>query len=124
MCRADAILATNTSSLDVTAIARATRHPERVIGLHFFSPAHLMRLLEIVRPADVSPAVLATAHDLGRTLGKIGVVVGVCDGFVGNRMLYAYRQQANFLLEEGATPAQIDKALTDFGFQMGPYQMT
>ncbi len=123
VCRPDAILATNTSSLDVTRIARATARPERVVGMHFFSPAHVMRLVEIVRPEGIAPTTLATTVALARTLGKIGVVVGVCDGFVGNRMLYAYRRQADFLLEEGALPAQIDRVLTEFGLPMGPYQM-
>ncbi len=123
VCRADAVLATNTSSLDVNEIARQSRHPERVIGLHFFSPAHVMRLVEVVRPDQVSLPVLATSLEVVRTIGKLGVVVGVCDGFVGNRMLFAYRQQANFLLEEGATPAQVDRAITTFGLPMGPYQM-
>jgi 3-hydroxyacyl-CoA dehydrogenase len=122
VCRADAILATNTSSLDVTAIARGTRRPERVMGMHFFSPAHVMRLLEIVRPDGVGRETLATTVALARTLGKVGVVVGVCDGFVGNRMLYAYRRQTDFLLEDGALPAQVDRALTSFGLPMGPYQ--
>ncbi|MFN8060443.1 MAG: 3-hydroxyacyl-CoA dehydrogenase NAD-binding domain-containing protein [Vicinamibacterales bacterium] len=123
VCRPDAILATNTSSLDVAALARGTAHPGRVIGMHFFSPAHVMRLVEIVRPDTVDRPVLVATRCLARTLGKIGVVVGVCDGFVGNRMLFAYRQQANFLLEEGAAPEQIDRALTAFGLPMGPYQM-
>jgi 3-hydroxyacyl-CoA dehydrogenase len=122
-CRPDAILATNTSSLDVAALARGTTRPERVVGMHFFSPAHVMKLVEIVRPAGVSPATLATVVGLASRLGKIGVVVGVCDGFVGNRMLYAYRRQADFLLEDGATPEQVDRALTEFGLPMGPYQM-
>src|SRR5262245_7551617 len=123
VCREDAILATNTSSLDVTRIARSSKRPERVVGMHFFSPAHVMRLVEVVRPDGVAPRTLATTVDLARRLGKIGVVVGVCDGFVGNRMLYAYRRQTDFLLEDGALPAQVDKALTDFGLPMGPYQM-
>jgi 3-hydroxyacyl-CoA dehydrogenase len=123
VCREDAILATNTSSLDVTRIARGTQRPERVVGMHFFSPAHVMRLVEVVRPDDVAPTTLATTVELAGRLGKIGVVVGVCDGFVGNRMLYAYRRQTDFLLEDGALPAQVDRALTAFGLPMGPYQM-
>jgi 3-hydroxyacyl-CoA dehydrogenase len=123
VCRADAILATNTSSLDVAALAGGTRRPERVLGMHFFSPAHVMRLLEIVRPEGVSAEALATVMAVAKTLGKIGVVVGVCDGFVGNRMLYAYRRQTDFLLEDGALPAQVDRALISFGLPMGPYQM-
>jgi 3-hydroxyacyl-CoA dehydrogenase len=123
VCRADAILATNTSSLDVAALAGGTRRPERVLGMHFFSPAHVMRLLEIVRPEGAAPEALATAMAVAKTLGKIGVVVGVCDGFVGNRMLYTYRRQTDFLLEDGALPAEVDRALTSFGLPMGPYQM-
>ena len=122
VCRPDAILATNTSSLDVGALAAATPHPERVVGLHFFSPAHVMRLVEVVRPPAVADDVLATAMALVRRLGKIGVVVGVCDGFAGNRMLYAYRRQAEFLLEEGALPDHVDRALQDFGMAMGPFR--
>jgi 3-hydroxyacyl-CoA dehydrogenase len=123
VCREDAILATNTSSLNVALLAHGTKRPERVVGMHFFSPAHVMRLVEVVRPRSVSPETLATTLELVRTLGKTGVVVGICDGFVGNRMLYAYRRQTDFLLEDGALPAQVDKALTDFGLPMGPYQM-
>ncbi len=122
ICRASAILATNTSSLDVNVIAAATRHPARVVGLHFFSPANIMKLVEIIRPASVSPDVLAASLDVVKRLGKIGVVVGVGEGFVGNRMLFAYRRQADFLLEEGALPDQVDRALRDFGMAMGPFQ--
>ena len=122
VCGDWAILATNTSSLDVNAIAEATRDPSRVLGLHFFSPANIMKLVEVVRPVAVSANVLASALDVVRRIGKIGVVVGVCDGFVGNRMLYAYKGQADFLLEEGALPHQIDRALRDFGMAMGPFQ--
>lgn len=122
VCSPAAILATNTSSLDVAVIAAASRHPERVIGMHFFSPANVMRLVEVVRPPAASASTVATTLALARSLGKIPVVVGVCDGFVGNRMLFAYRQQADFLLEEGALPEQVDRALTAFGMAMGPYQ--
>jgi 3-hydroxyacyl-CoA dehydrogenase len=122
VCREDAILATNTSSLDVEVIADATRHPERVLGMHFFSPANVMKLVEVVRPRGVAPSVLATALELVRRLDKVGVVAGVCDGFAANRMLFAFRRQADFLLEEGALPAQVDRALTDFGMPMGPFQ--
>ncbi len=122
VCRRDALLATNTSSLDVDEIAAATGSPERVLGIHFFSPAHVMRLVELVRPSSVAPSALATALQLVRRLGKIGVVVGVCDGFAANRMLFAFRRQADFLLEEGALPAQVDRALTAFGMSMGPYE--
>ena len=123
VCKSDAILATNTSTLDVNEIATATKRPERVIGTHFFSPANVMRLMENVRGAATSTETIATVMQLSKRLGKVGVLVGVCDGFVGNRMLYAYRRQADFLLEEGALPAQIDKALYDFGMPMGPFQM-
>ena len=123
VCKPDAILATNTSTLDVNSIAAATSRPEQVIGTHFFSPANVMKLMENVRGVRTSPETIATIMKLSKTLGKVGVLVGVCDGFVGNRMLYAYRRQADFLLEEGALPAQIDKAIHDFGLPMGPYQM-
>jgi 3-hydroxyacyl-CoA dehydrogenase len=121
LCRADALLATNTSTLDVDAIAAATPSPERVLGMHFFSPANVMRLLEIVRGAKTSPAAIAAAVELGKRLGKIPVVVGNCDGFVGNRMLLYYRRQAEFLLLAGATPERVDGALKRFGFAMGPF---
>ena len=123
VCSERAILATNTSSLDVDAIAEETKDPSRVLGLHFFSPANIMKLVEVVRPATVSANVLSSSLDVVKRVGKIGVVVGVCDGFVGNRMLYAYRRQADFLLEEGALPAQVDRALREFGMAMGPYQI-
>ena len=123
VCKPDAILATNTSTLDVNEIAASTSRPERVIGTHFFSPANVMKLMENVRGARTSVQTIATVMKLSKTLGKIGALVGVCDGFVGNRMLYAYRRQADFLLEEGALPAQVDKAIYDFGLPMGPYQM-
>lgn len=123
VCSEKAVLATNTSSLDVNVIAEATKDPSRVLGLHFFSPANIMKLVEVVRPAAVSGTVLSSSLDLVRRIGKIGVVVGVCDGFVGNRMLYAYRRQADFLLEEGALPHEVDRALRDFGMAMGPFQI-
>ncbi len=123
VCSDKAILATNTSSLDVNTIAEETQDPSRVLGLHFFSPANIMKLVEVVRPATVSANVLSSALDVVRRIGKIGVVVGVCDGFVGNRMLYAYRRQADFLLEEGALPHQVDRAVREFGMAMGPYQI-
>ncbi len=122
-CKPSAILATNTSTLDVDEIAAATRRPDKVIGTHFFSPANVMRLLENVRGAKTSDETIATVMALSRTIGKVGVLVGVCDGFVGNRMLYAYTRQANFLLEEGALPQQVDKVIYDFGFPMGPFAM-
>ena len=123
VCQPEAILATNTSTLDVDAIAAATSRPEQVIGTHFFSPANVMKLMENVRGARTSPETIATVMKLSKKLGKVGVLVGVCDGFVGNRMLYAYRRQADFLLEEGALPEQIDRVIYDFGLPMGPYQM-
>jgi len=119
-----AILATNTSTLDVDAIAQTTSRPEAVIGTHFFSPANVMRLLEVVRGAKTSKEALATAMKLAKTLGKTAVVSGVCDGFIGNRMLERYLQQAGFLLDEGASPQQVDKALQDWGLAMGPYAMS
>jgi len=121
LCRADAILATNTSTLDVDAIGGAAPHPERSLGLHFFSPAHVMRLLEVVRGAKTSPATIEAAVALGKRLGKIPVVVGNCDAFVGNRMLLGYRREAEFLVLEGATPARVDGVLERFGFAMGPF---
>jgi 3-hydroxyacyl-CoA dehydrogenase len=120
IARADAILATNTSTLDVDAIAAATRRPQDVVGLHFFSPANVMRLIEIVRGRQTSPTVLATALSFTRRLGKVGVVVGNAFGFVGNRMLYAYGRENQLLMLEGAEPQQVDRALQDFGMAMGP----
>ena len=114
-----AILATNTSTLDVDRIAAATKRPADVLGTHFFSPANVMRLLEVVRGAATAPDVLATVMKLARRLNKVAVVSGVCDGFIGNRMLEHYVRQSLFLVEEGASPQQIDKALTDFGMAMG-----
>jgi 3-hydroxyacyl-CoA dehydrogenase len=123
VCKPGAILSTNTSTLDIDEIATATKRPESVIGLHFFSPANIMRLLEIVRGKKTSKEVIATSMKLAKTLDKIGVLVGVCHGFVGNRILYQYRRESMFMLEEGASPQQIDKAITDFGFAMGPFAM-
>jgi len=122
-CKPGAILATNTSTLDVNEIAAATSRPESVIGTHFFSPANVMRLMENVRGEKTSPETIASVMALTKRLGKVGALVGVCDGFVGNRMLYAYTRQANFLLEEGALPQQVDKVIFDFGFPMGPFAM-
>ncbi|HSV81467.1 MAG TPA: 3-hydroxyacyl-CoA dehydrogenase NAD-binding domain-containing protein [Ramlibacter sp.] len=121
IARPGAVLATNTSTLDVNRIAAVTARPGDVVGLHFFSPAHLMRLLEIVRADATAPDVLATALELGRRLGKVAVLSGVCDGFIGNRMLQKYLQQALFLLDEGATPAQVDGAIEAWGMAMGPF---
>ncbi len=120
VCKRGAILATNTSTLDVDEIAAATKRPDDVIGLHFFSPAHIMRLLEIVRGTDTSDEVIASSLNLAKRLGKIGVVVGNCFGFVGNRMLYGYGRENQRLLLEGAAPEYIDKALYDWGMAMGP----
>ena len=124
LCKADAILATNTSSLDVNTIAAVTGRPEQVVGTHFFSPANVMRLVEIVRGDHTSPEVLATTLTLSKRLGKVGVVVGVCDSFAANRMLYPYSRQAQFLIEEGALPEQVDKVIYDFGFPMGPFALS
>jgi 3-hydroxyacyl-CoA dehydrogenase len=123
LCKDGAILATNTSSLDVNEIARSTSRPPSVIGTHFFSPANVMKLLECVRGAETSKETIATVFQLAKKLDKIGVLVSVCDGFVGNRMLYAYRRQADFLLEDGALPHEVDQAVVDFGLPMGPYAM-
>jgi 3-hydroxyacyl-CoA dehydrogenase len=118
-----AILATNTSTLDVDEIASATARPEQVIGTHFFSPANVMRLLELVRGRRTAPETIATAAELGRRMGKVWVLAGNCDGFIGNRMLAGYGREAQFLLEEGATPQQVDRVIYDFGFPMGPFAM-
>lgn len=123
ICKPKAILATNTSTLDINRIAEVTNRPESVIGLHFFSPANVMRLLEIVRAEKTSKEVIATSMKLSKTIKKLGVLVGVCDGFVGNRMLAKYTREAHFLIEEGALPQQVDKVLYDFGFPMGPFAM-
>jgi 3-hydroxyacyl-CoA dehydrogenase len=123
ICKADAVLATNTSTLDVNEIAAATRRPESVIGMHFFSPANVMRLLEVVRGAKTSKTTIATAMAVGRRIAKVPVLVGVCDGFVGNRMLHARGREAERLILEGALPHQVDKVLYDFGFPMGPFAM-
>jgi 3-hydroxyacyl-CoA dehydrogenase len=118
-----AILASNTSYLDVNEIAASTSRPADVLGLHFFSPANVMKLLEIVRGAETAPDVLATALDVARRIAKVPVVVGVCHGFVGNRMLASRSAELEDLLLEGATPAQVDKVFTDFGWPMGPFAM-
>lgn len=120
---ADAILATNTSRLDVNEIARATSRPQSVVGMHFFSPAHVMKLLEVVRGTATDPGVLATVMALAKQIGKQPVLVGVCDGFVGNRMVSHYTREAQFLVEEGASPGQVDSALERFGMAMGPLRM-
>ncbi|MDH0865213.1 3-hydroxyacyl-CoA dehydrogenase NAD-binding domain-containing protein [Mitsuaria sp. GD03876] len=118
-----AILASNTSTLDVDKIAAFTRRPQDVIGTHFFSPANVMKLLEVVRGAATAKDVLATVMALGKKIRKTCVVSGVCDGFIGNRMIEQYSRQAGFLLEEGCTPQQVDKAVERFGFAMGPFRM-
>ncbi|MGO9516483.1 MAG: 3-hydroxyacyl-CoA dehydrogenase NAD-binding domain-containing protein [Candidatus Korobacteraceae bacterium] len=120
ICNPDAILATNTSYLDIDEIATATRRPEAVVGLHFFSPANVMKLLEIVRAKATGKDVLATVVQMAKKIGKVGVMVGNCRGFVGNRMFSLYRREAQFLVEEGAEVEAVDKALYDFGMAMGP----
>jgi 3-hydroxyacyl-CoA dehydrogenase len=115
----DAILATNTSYLNPDEVAVGTARPERVLGLHFFSPAHVMRLLEVVRCARTSADVLATGLAVARKLGKLAIVTGVTEGFIGNRIFSSYRREAEFLLEDGALPHEIDSALEDYGFPMG-----
>jgi 3-hydroxyacyl-CoA dehydrogenase len=119
-----AILATNTSTLDVNEIADSISRPQAVIGLHFFSPANVMRLLEIVRGAKTAKPVIATSMQLAKKINKVAVLVGVCDGFVGNRMIGEYLREASFLLEEGATPQQVDRVLSNFGMAMGPFAMS
>jgi 3-hydroxyacyl-CoA dehydrogenase len=118
-----AVLASNTSTLDVNKIASFTQRPQDVVGLHFFSPANVMKLLEVVRGAKTAKDVLATVMSMAKTIKKTAVVSGVCDGFIGNRMIEQYSRQAGFLLDEGCTPAQVDKAIERFGFAMGPFRM-
>jgi 3-hydroxyacyl-CoA dehydrogenase len=122
--KSGAILASNTSTLDLNHIARFSKRPHDVIGLHFFSPANVMELLEIVRGEQTAMDVLATCSALAKKIKKIAVVAGVCDGFIGNRMLEQYTKQAAFLLEEGCTPQQVDHAIETFGFAMGPFRMS
>ncbi|WP_181297507.1 3-hydroxyacyl-CoA dehydrogenase [Pseudomonas sp. Q2-TVG4-2] len=117
------ILASNTSALDIDAIAAVTKRPEQVVGLHFFSPAHIMKLLEIVRGETTSKAVLEASTELGKRMGKISVIAGNCPGFIGNRMLKTYVREARAMLLEGAYPHQVDGALQGFGFAMGPFRM-
>jgi 3-hydroxyacyl-CoA dehydrogenase len=118
-----AILASNTSTLDVNKIASFTKRPQDVVGMHFFSPANVMKLLEVVRGEKTAKDVLATVMAVAKKIRKTAVVSGVCDGFIGNRMIEQYSRQAGFLLEEGATPSQVDKAVEKFGFAMGPFRM-
>ncbi|RMX17533.1 3-hydroxyacyl-CoA dehydrogenase [Vandammella animalimorsus] len=124
VCKPGAVLATNTSYLDIDAIAAATGRPQDVIGLHFFSPAHIMKLLEIVVPAQAAPDVVATAFALAARMQKTPVRAGVCDGFIGNRILAVYKQAADYLMEDGASPYEIDAAVRGFGYPMGPFQVT
>lgn len=124
VCKPGAVLATNTSYLDIDQLAGTVSRPQDVIGLHFFSPANIMKLLEIVVPARVADDVVATGFALARRLGKIAVRAGVCDGFIGNRILAVYRQAADYLLADGASPYEIDRAVRGFGFPMGPFQVT
>ncbi|EDZ47667.1 peroxisomal bifunctional enzyme [Rhodobacterales bacterium Y4I] len=122
-CKPGAVLATNTSYLDVDEIAAATSRPEDVIGLHFFSPAHVMKLLEVVVAEKTAPEVLATGFALGKRLKKVAVRSGICDGFIGNRIMNAYRKAAEYVVLDGASPYQVDKVVTGFGFPMGPFAM-
>ena len=124
ICKPGALLASNTSALDVNQIAEVTSRPESVIGMHFFSPANVMKLLENVRGDKSSDSVVATTMAIGKKIGKISTMVGVCPGFVGNRMLFMRGAEAERMLLEGATPAQVDKVLFDFGFPMGPFSMS
>ncbi|KAK2839701.1 hypothetical protein Q5P01_013441 [Channa striata] len=124
VCKPGTLLCTNTSGLDVDQLASQTRNPELVVGMHFFAPAHVMKLLEVVYGPRSSPQAVATAMQLGKKMGKISVAVGNCRGFVGNRMLKLYTEQASFLLEEGATPDLVDRAIEEFGFPMGVFRMS
>jgi len=121
--RSDAILASNTSYLDVSAIAARTKHPDRVIGLHFFSPAHIMKLLEVIIPDTAAPSAVATGFALARRLRKIAVPAGVCNGFIGNRIMSAYRRPCEYMVEDGALPWDVDRAMRDFGFPLGIFEM-
>jgi 3-hydroxyacyl-CoA dehydrogenase len=124
VCKPGAVLATNTSYLDIDKLAATISRPQDVIGLHFFSPANLMKLLEIVVPVNVAQDVVATAFELAKKLRKTPVRAGVCDGFIGNRVLAVYRQVADYMMEDGASPYEIDKAVREFGYPMGPYHMS
>lgn len=123
ICKSGAIIATNTSTLDVDVLAQATGRAQDVVGMHFFSPANVMRLLEVVRGAQTAPEVLATVMQLARKISKVAVVSGVCYGFIGNRMAEVYMREAEFLMMEGATPSQIDGAVESLGMAMGPCRM-
>lgn len=122
-CKPEAVLATNTSYLDVNELAASLQNPSRVVGLHFFSPAHIMKLLEIIVPEAVADDVLATALQLAKSLGKLPVLAGVCDGFIANRIMSSYRREADYLLEDGALPHEVDAAMRDFGMPMGIFEM-
>jgi 3-hydroxyacyl-CoA dehydrogenase len=124
VCKPGAVLATNTSYLDIDQLAAGTSRPADVLGLHFFSPAHIMKLLEVVVPARTAADVVATGFALAKRLNKVAVRAGVCDGFIGNRILAVYRQAADAMIEDGASPYQIDAAVREFGYPMGPYQVT
>ncbi|XP_019591419.2 peroxisomal bifunctional enzyme [Rhinolophus sinicus] len=124
VCKPEAFLCTNTSALDIDEIASSTDHPHLVIGTHFFSPAHVMKLLEVIPSRYSSPTTIATVMNLSKKINKIGVVVGNCFGFVGNRMLNPYYNQTYFLLEDGSKPEEIDQVLEDFGFKMGPFRVS
>jgi 3-hydroxyacyl-CoA dehydrogenase len=124
ICKPGAILATNTSALDINEIASVVKRPQDVIGLHFFSPANVMKLLEIVRAKHTSDEVVATSMDLAKKIGKVAALAGVCPGFIGNRILYKRGLPAQFLLKQGAMPWDIDAAFNAFGFKMGPFQMS
>ena len=124
LARPDAILATNTSTLDVDEIAQSTRRPESVLGTHFFSPANVMTLLEVVRAEKTDKDIVASVMAMAKAIDKVGVVVGVCDGFVGNRMLAPYFRQGDFLVEEGALPQDVDRVIEAFGFRMGPFRVS
>ncbi|MBP7502842.1 MAG: enoyl-CoA hydratase/isomerase family protein [Aquabacterium sp.] len=124
VCKKGAVLATNTSYLDIDEIARSVSRPQDVVGLHFFSPANIMKLLEIVVPAQVSADVVATGFALAKKLKKVPVRAGVCDGFIGNRILAVYRQAADYMMEDGASPYEIDAMVRAFGYPMGPYEMS
>jgi 3-hydroxyacyl-CoA dehydrogenase len=124
VCKPGAVFATNTSYLDVNQLAASISRPTDVLGLHFFSPANIMKLLEIVVPARVTEDVVATGFALAKRLNKVAVRAGVCDGFIGNRILAVYRQAADAMMEDGASPYQIDQAVREFGYPMGPYQVS
>uniref|UniRef100_A0A3B4ABJ7 Peroxisomal bifunctional enzyme n=1 Tax=Periophthalmus magnuspinnatus TaxID=409849 RepID=A0A3B4ABJ7_9GOBI len=124
LCKADTLLCSNTSSLDIDHLASQTHSPQLVVGMHFFAPAHVMKLLEVVYGPRSAPQAVATAMELGKRMGKVSVAVGNCSGFVGNRMLMPYVEEASFLVEEGASPEIVDRALEEFGFPMGVFRMS